>query len=88
MLIIVRAGLKSSGRQSSFTPAKGSISNPYYSGQPTRPIIRDIESVSREDDPVVVHIRQATEIRLDDMKLVSAALIIPSSLDLARFFFR
>lgn len=69
MLIIVRAGLKSSGSQSSFTPAKGSINNPYYSGQPTRPITRDIESVSREDDPVVVHIRQATEIRLDDLKL-------------------
>jgi hypothetical protein len=73
MLIIVRAGLKSSGPQSSFTPAKGSINNPYYSSQPMRPIIRDIESVSREDDPVVVHIRQATEIRLDDMKLHEAS---------------
>ncbi|KAF8260605.1 hypothetical protein EI94DRAFT_1706178 [Lactarius quietus] len=68
MLIIVRAGLKSSGSSSSFTPAKGSINNPYYFGPPSRPIIGDIESVSREDDPMVVHIRKATEIRLDDMK--------------------
>ena len=73
MLIIARAGLKSSGPQSSFTLAKGSINNPFYPGQQPRLVIRDIESVSREDDAVVVHIRQATEIRLDDMKLVSAA---------------
>lgn len=68
MLIIVRAGLKSSGSPSSFTPAKGSINNP-YSSQAPRPTI-DIESRSgsREGDPMVVHIRKATEIRLDDMK--------------------
>lgn len=70
MLIIARAVLKSCGSQSSFTSAKGSINNPFYPGQQP---IRDVESVSREDDVMVVHIRQATEIRLDDMKLVSAA---------------
>ena len=71
MLIIARVGLKSCGSQSSFTSAKGSmINNPFYPGQQP---IRDVESVSREDDVMVVHIRQATEIRLDDMKLVSAA---------------
>ena len=70
MLIIARVGLKSCGSQSSFTSAKASVINPFYPGQQP---IRDIESVSREDDVMVVHIRQATEIRLDDMKLVSAA---------------
>lgn len=69
-LIIVRAGLKSSGSpSSSFSPAKGSINNPYYPSPPPRSSIRDIESRSGDDDdPMVVHIRKATEIRLDDMK--------------------
>ncbi|KAH8984386.1 hypothetical protein EDB86DRAFT_153961 [Lactarius hatsudake] len=68
-LIIVRAGLKSSGTSSSFTPAKGSINNPYYGGPPPPPSFRrDIESGSTEDDPMVVHVKQATEIRLNDMK--------------------
>ena len=73
MLIIARVGLKSCGSQSSFTSAKASVNNPFYPGQQP---IRDVESVSREDDIMVVHIRQATEIRLDDMKLVSAARIV------------
>jgi hypothetical protein len=68
-LIIVRAGLKSSASSSSsFTPAKGSINNPYYPSAPPRPSIRDIESGSgEEDDTMVVHIGKATEIHLDDM---------------------
>ncbi|KAH9050355.1 hypothetical protein EDB83DRAFT_1370794 [Lactarius deliciosus] len=69
-LIIVRAGLKSSGTSSSFTPAKGSINNPYY-GPPPPPqnARRDVESGSAGDAPMVMHINQATEIRLDNMKL-------------------
>ncbi|KAH9023684.1 hypothetical protein EDB85DRAFT_2277821 [Lactarius pseudohatsudake] len=67
-LIIVRAGLKSSG-SSSFTPAKGSINKPYYGPPPPQSFRRDVESGSIEDDPMVVHVKQATEIRLDDMKL-------------------
>ncbi|KAH9168666.1 hypothetical protein EDB89DRAFT_1569259 [Lactarius sanguifluus] len=67
-LIIVRAGLKSSGTSSSFTPAKGSINNPYYGPPPPQGFRRDTESGSTEDDPMVVHVKQATEIRLDNMK--------------------
>ena len=87
-LIIVRAGLKSSaGSNSSFAPAKGSINNPYYPSPPPRPSIRDIESGSaEEDDPVVVHIRKATEIRLGDMSPVSVALIIPPCVYKSCFF--
>ncbi|KAH9046130.1 hypothetical protein EDB84DRAFT_715672 [Lactarius hengduanensis] len=66
-LIIVRAGLKSSGTSSSFTPAKGSINNPYY-GPPPQNVRRDVESGSAGDAPVVMHINQATAIRLDNMK--------------------
>ena len=84
-LIIVRAGLKSSGSSSSssFTPARGSIGNPYYPSPPPRPSIRDIESGLGEEDSMVVHIRKATEIRLNDMMPVSAVfkVIIPSSLE-------
>ncbi len=72
-LIIVRAGLKSSGSSSSFTPAKGSISNPYYSSQPPQPSTRDMESGRGEGDPMVVHIKKATEIHLENMKPVSIA---------------
>jgi hypothetical protein len=67
-LIIVRAGLKSQGSNSSFTPAKGSINNPYYPSVPPQPSMGDMEfGLAEDDDPVVVHIRKATEIRLDDM---------------------
>ncbi|KAH9023691.1 hypothetical protein EDB85DRAFT_308273 [Lactarius pseudohatsudake] len=69
-LIIVRAGLKSSGTSSSFTPAKGSINNPYY-GPPPQNVRRDVESGSAGDAPMVMHINQATAIRLDNMKPVS-----------------
>ncbi|KAH8987460.1 hypothetical protein EDB92DRAFT_1128834 [Lactarius akahatsu] len=68
-LIIVRAGLKSSGTSSSFTPAKGSINKPYYGPPPPQSFRRDVESGPPEDDPMVVHVKQATEIRLDSMKL-------------------
>ncbi|KAH9050351.1 hypothetical protein EDB83DRAFT_2522501 [Lactarius deliciosus] len=66
-LIIVRAGLKSSGT-SSFTPAKGSINKPNYGPPPPQSFRRDVESGSIEDVPMVVHVKQA-EIRLDNMKL-------------------
>jgi hypothetical protein len=81
MLIIVRAGLKSQGPNSSFNPAKGSINNTYHPSPPPQLSIR-IESGSPEDDPVVVHIKKGTEIRLDDMMPVSVALIFSPSLDL------
>lgn len=71
MLIIARAGLKSSGLSSFLTPAEGSINNPYYASQSSQPNIQDIESISREDDIIVVQIRKATEIHLDDLKPVS-----------------
>ncbi|KAH8987456.1 hypothetical protein EDB92DRAFT_1875872 [Lactarius akahatsu] len=67
-LIIVRAGLKSSGSSSSFTPAKGSINNPYYGPPPSQSFRRDVESGSSGDDSMVVHVKRATEIRLDNMK--------------------
>ena len=82
-LIIVRAGLKSAGPHSSWSAAKGSINNPYYPSPPPRPSIRDMESgISEDDDPMVVDIRKATEIRLGDMKPVRSALVIRSSFDL------
>ncbi|KAH8984384.1 hypothetical protein EDB86DRAFT_3084604 [Lactarius hatsudake] len=68
-LIIVRAGLKSSGTSSSFTPAKGSINNPYYGPPPPPSFRRDVESGSAGDAPMVMHMNQATAIRLDNMKL-------------------
>jgi len=58
-LIIVRAGLKGS---SSFTPVKGSVNN-----LPSRSNPEDIESGSRSDDTMMVHVRKATEVRLDDL---------------------
>ncbi|KAI9434588.1 hypothetical protein H4582DRAFT_2175182 [Lactarius indigo] len=69
-LIIVRAGLKSSGTSSSFIPAKGSINNPYYSPPPPQNVRRDIESGSAHDDSTVVDIKKLTEIHLDTMKPV------------------
>ena len=73
-LIIVRAGLRSAGPNSSWAPAKGSINNAYYPSPPPRPSIRDVESgLSEDDDPMVVHIKKATEIRLGDIKPVRAA---------------
>ncbi|KAI9434583.1 hypothetical protein H4582DRAFT_758807 [Lactarius indigo] len=68
-LIVVRAGLKSSGT-SSFTPAKGSINNPYYSPPPPQNVRRDPESGSAHTDSTVVDIKQTTEIHVDAMKPV------------------
>ncbi|KAH9962551.1 hypothetical protein BGW80DRAFT_862892 [Lactifluus volemus] len=62
-LIIVRAGLKSGG--SSFTPAKGSINNSYHT--PAHHAPRGLgHRHHRDNDSVVVHVRKATEICLDD----------------------
>ncbi|KAI0261129.1 hypothetical protein BC834DRAFT_1034999 [Gloeopeniophorella convolvens] len=68
-LIIVRAGLRSAGSSgSSFSPAKGSINNPYNpSYAPSvRPTLRDVEASTSRDDDMVVHIGKAAEIHLDD----------------------
>ncbi|KAI0261167.1 hypothetical protein BC834DRAFT_972945 [Gloeopeniophorella convolvens] len=69
-LIIVRAGLKTPGSLGSFVPAKGSISSPYrpgYSPAARHTGSHDMEPGTRPADEVVVHIRKATEYRLEDL---------------------
>jgi len=73
-LIIVRAGLRGSSSSSTFTPVKGSINNSY--DPPSRPNPRDIESGTRTDDGMVVHIKKATEICLNEFGLVSVVCFL------------
>jgi len=63
-LIIVRAGLRGSPSSSTLTPVKGSINEP-----PSRYSNRDMECGSQLGgrDGMVVHVKKATEIRLDDL---------------------
>jgi hypothetical protein len=67
-LIIVRAGLRGSPSSSTFMPVKGSING--TNDLPSRSGHSDVEYGTRlggRDAPMVVNIRKATEIRLDDL---------------------
>ena len=76
-LIIVRAGLRGSSSSSSFTPVKGSINNSY--DPPSRRNPRDIESGTRSDDSMVVHIKKATDICLNEFGPVSVVCFLLTS---------
>lgn len=73
-LIIVRAGLRGSSRSATFTPVKGSINRSYDAPSQRNP--RDVELGSRGSDGpdgMVVHVKEATEIRFDNFVSVGAA---------------
>ena len=79
-LIIVRAGLRGLPRSSTLTPVKGSIidsDSPPSGGQYS---IRDMESCRTQlgghDNTMIVHVKKATAILLDDLVQVSAGFLL------------
>jgi hypothetical protein len=78
-LIIVRAGLRGPPPSSTLTPVKGSIMDSDSLSSGGRYSNRDVESrrtrLGGRDTTMIVHVKKATEIRLDDLVQVSAAFL-------------